>query len=436
MSFLILVTNTNERLYEERKELNMGDQLLIKNAAQVVTPQGHTAIKGASMKDVKIYENASVLIEDGHIVAVGDGAEWAKTVPVDKQIDATGKTVLPGFVDSHTHFVFGGYRADEFLWRMEGMTYMEIMERGGGINNTMKATRNASAEELIEHSMDILEKMLAFGITTVEGKSGYGMDHDTELKQLEVMKELEQRQPVEIVRTFMGAHSIPPEYKGRNEEFLKFLVKEVMPDVKKADLAQFCDIFCEKGVFSIEESRQYLQQAKDMGFDLKIHADEIVTLGGAELGAELGCTSADHLLHASDEGIKALANSDTVATLLPTTAFCLKEPFAPARKMIDAGCAVALATDFNPGSGFTNSVPLMIALGVIYMGMTAEEAITALTLNGAAAVGRADTIGSIEEGKQADIVILQYPSYKFLPYHTGVNIVETVIKKGKVVHQA
>lgn len=414
----------------------MGDQLLIKNAAQVVTPQGHTAIKGASMKDVKIYENASVLIEDGHIVAVGDGAEWAKTVPVDKQIDATGKTVLPGFVDSHTHFVFGGYRADEFLWRMEGMTYMEIMERGGGINNTMKAIRNASAEELIEHSMDILEKMLAFGITTVEGKSGYGMDHDTELKQLEVMKELEQRQPVEIVRTFMGAHSIPPEYKGRNEEFLKFLVKEVMPDVKKADLAQFCDIFCEKGVFSIEESRQYLQQAKDMGFDLKIHADEIVTLGGAELGAELGCTSADHLLHASDEGIKALANSDTVATLLPTTAFCLKEPFAPARKMIDAGCAVALATDFNPGSGFTNSVPLMIALGVIYMGMTAEEAITALTLNGAAAVGRADTIGSIEEGKQADIVILQYPSYKFLPYHTGVNIVETVIKKGKVVHQA
>ena len=414
----------------------MGDQLLIKNAAQVVTPHGHTAIKGASMKDVKIYENASVLIEDGHIVAVGDGAEWAKTVPVDKQIDATGKTVLPGFVDSHTHFVFGGYRADEFLWRMEGMTYMEIMERGGGINNTMKATRNASAEELIEHSMDILEKMLAFGITTVEGKSGYGMDHDTELKQLEVMKELEQRQPVEIVRTFMGAHSIPPEYKGRNEEFLQFLVKEVMPDVKKADLAQFCDIFCEKGVFSIEESRQYLQQAKDMGFDLKIHADEIVTLGGAELGAELGCTSADHLLHASEEGIKALANSDTVATLLPTTAFCLKEPFAPARKMIDAGCAVALATDFNPGSGFTNSVPLMIALGVIYMGMTAEEAITALTLNGAAAVGRADTIGSIEEGKQADIVILQYPSYKFLPYHTGVNIVETVIKKGKVVHQA
>lgn len=414
----------------------MSEQLLIKNATQVVTPLGHTALKGAAMKDVRIYENTSVLIEDGRIKAIGNDPSWEASVPADKQIDATGKTVLPGFVDSHTHFVFGGYRADEFLWRMEGMTYMEIMERGGGINNTMQATRNASAEELIDHSLDILNKMLAFGITTVEGKSGYGMDHDTEIRQLEVMKELENRQPVEIVRTFMGAHSIPPEFKGRNQEFLQFLVDEVMPEVKQKDLAQFCDIFCEKGVFSIEESRQFLQQAKNMGFDLKIHADEIVTLGGAELGAELGCHSADHLLHASDEGVKALANSDTVATLLPTTAFCLKEQFAPARKMIDAGCAVALATDFNPGSGFTNSVPLMIALGVIYMGMTAEEAITALTLNGAAAVGRADQIGSIEEGKQADIVILQYPSYKFLPYHTGVNIVETVIKKGKVVHQA
>lgn len=414
----------------------MAEQLLIKNAAQVVTPLGHTALKGAAMKEVQIYENTSVLIEDGRIKAIGNEPSWETSVLADKQIDATGKTVLPGFVDSHTHFVFGGYRADEFLWRMEGMTYMEIMERGGGINNTMQATRNASAEELIDHSLDILNKMLAFGITTVEGKSGYGMDHDTELRQLEVMKELEKHQPVEIVRTFLGAHSIPPEFKGRNQEFLQFLVDEVMPEVKQKDLAQFCDIFCEKGVFSIEESRKFLQQAKDMGFDLKIHADEIVTLGGAELGAELGCHSADHLLHASEEGINALANSNTVATLLPTTAFCLKEPFAPARKMIDAGCAVALATDFNPGSGFTNSVPLMIALGVIYMGMTAEEAITALTLNGAAAVGRADQIGSIEEGKQADIVILQYPSYKFLPYHTGVNIVETVIKKGKVVHQA
>ncbi|MBP9625203.1 MAG: imidazolonepropionase [Veillonella sp.] len=409
------------------------EQLLIKNAAQIVTPKGHSARKGAAMKDVDVYENASILIEDGKIVAVGDDPRM-KDVPADRQIDATGKAVLPGFVDSHTHFVFGGYRPDEFLWRMEGMTYMEIMERGGGIANTMKATREASEEELITHSLDFLEKMLAFGITTVEGKSGYGMDYDTELKQLRVMRELEKRQPVSIVRTFLGAHSVPTNYKGRNDEFIDFLLQEVMPTVKAEKLAEFCDVFCEKGVFSIEESRRLLTKAREMGFKLKIHADEIVTFGGSELAGELKCTSADHLLHASDAGIKALADNDVVATLLPTTAFCLKEPYAPARKMIDAGCAVALATDFNPGSGFTNSVPLMIALAVIYMGMTAEEAITALTLNGAAAVGRADSIGSIEVGKEADLVLLQYPSYKFLPYHTGVNIVDSVVKGGKLVY--
>lgn len=407
---------------------------LIKNAAQIVTPEGHKAVKGKAMGKLKIYEGASILMDEGKIVAIGNDPQWEKDVTADCQIDAKGKTVLPGFVDSHTHFVFGGYRADEFCWRMEGMSYMEIMERGGGINNTMQATRNASEEELIDHSMDILKKMLSFGITTVEGKSGYGMDYDTELKQLRVMKKLEDMQPIDIVRTFLGAHSLPPEYKGRADEFLNFLIKEVMPDIKKEDLAQFCDIFCEKGVFSIEESRKLLKAARDMGFDLKIHADEIITLGGAELAAELGCTSADHLLHASNQGIKDLAEKDVVATLLPTTAFCLKEPYAAARKMIDNGCAVALATDFNPGSGFTNSVPLMIALAVIYMGMTAEETITALTLNGAAAVGRADKVGSLEVGKAADAVILQYPSYRFLPYNTGVNTVETVIKNGKVVH--
>lgn len=414
----------------------MTQRLLIKNASQIVTPKGHSAIRGADMKDVAIYENQSILIEDGTIVAIGDNPAWEKEIPTERQVDAKGKTVLPGFVDSHTHFVFGGYRADEFLWRMEGMSYMDIMERGGGIANTMKATREASEDELITHSLDFLKKMLAFGITTVEGKSGYGMDYDTELKQLRVMKRLEELQPVSIVRTFLGAHAVPPSYKDRNDEFIDFLLRDVMPTVAKEKLAEFCDVFCEKGVFSIEESRKLLTAAREQGFKLKIHADEIVTFGGSELAGELKCTSADHLLHASEAGIKALADNGVVATLLPTTAFCLKEPYAAARKMIDSGCAVALATDFNPGSGFTNSVPLMIALAVIYMGMTVEEAITALTLNGAAAVDRADRIGSVEVGKQADLVILQYPSYKFLPYHTGVNIVETVIKNGEIVHRA
>lgn len=411
----------------------MIDRLLIKNVAQIVTPEGKTARRGRDMKKLKIYENQSILIENGKIRSIGSQPDWEKLVPADKQIDARGKAVLPGFVDSHTHLVFGGYRPDEFLWRMEGMSYMEIMERGGGILNTMKATREASEEELVDHSMDFLKKMLAMGVTTVEAKSGYGQDHDTEIKQMKVVQELNRRQPIELVSTFLGAHAVPPEFKDRGDDFIEFLLKEVMPEVARDHLAEFCDVFCEKGVFSIEQSRHLLQEARKMGFKLKIHADEIVSLGGAELAAELHATSADHLLHASDAGIKAMAESGVVSTLLPTTAFCLKEPFARAREMIDAGCAVALATDFNPGSGFTFSVPLMIGLAVIYMKMTAEEAITALTLNGAAAVDRADRIGSLEPGKQADLVILQYPSYKFLPYHTGINIVETVVKNGKVV---
>ena len=411
----------------------MVDRLLIKNAAQIVTPEGKSARHGREMKQLKIYENQSILIENGKIRSIGNQPDWEKLVPADKQIDASGKAVLPGFVDSHTHLVFGGYRPDEFLWRMGGMSYMEIMERGGGILNTMKATREASREELVDHSMDFLKKMLAMGVTTVEAKSGYGQDHDTEIKQMEVVRDLNEKQPIELVSTFLGAHAVPPEYKDRGDDFIEFLLKDVMPEVAEKHLAEFCDVFCEKGVFSIEQSRHLLTEARKMGFKLKIHADEIVSLGGAELAGELHATSADHLLHASDEGIRAMADNGVVSTLLPTTAFCLKEPFARAREMIDAGCAVALATDFNPGSGFTFSVPLMIGLEVIYMKMTAEEAITALTLNGAAALDRADRIGSLEPGKQADLVILQYPSYKFLPYHTGINIVETVIKKGKVV---
>ncbi|MCH3950118.1 MAG: imidazolonepropionase [Acidaminococcus sp.] len=411
----------------------MGKTLLIKNAAQIVTPQGKEAHFGKEMSNLKIYENASILVEDGKIAAIGTDPSWEKKVPEENQIDAAGKAVLPGFVDSHTHLVFGGYRPDEFLWRMGGMSYMDIMNRGGGIVNTMKATRAASEEELADHAMDHLKKMLAMGVTTVEAKSGYGQDYDTEIKQLHVTQKLNASQPIELVSTFLGAHAVPPEFAGRGDDFIEFLLKKVMPTVAKEHLAEFCDVFCEKDVFSVEQSRHLLTEARKMGFKLKIHADEIVSLGGSELAGELHATSADHLLHASDAGIKAMAENKVVSTLLPTTAFCLREPFARAREMIDSGCAVALATDFNPGSGFTFSVPLMIGLAVIYMHMSAEEAITALTLNGAAAVDRADRIGTLEPGKQADIVILQYPSYKFLPYHTGINIVEKVIKKGELV---
>jgi imidazolonepropionase len=386
------------------------------------------------MSDLSIIENGAVIITDGIITYVGKDANCPPLpdFPEHTVVDATGKAVLPGFIDSHTHFIFGGYREEEFSWRMRGDSYMSIMERGGGIHNTMTATRNASFDELKEAGRKRLDKMLAMGVTTVEGKSGYGMDKATELKQLEVMKALNEEHLVDIVSTFMGAHATPKEYKSREDDFLDYLISEVLPEVKKQGLAECCDIFCEKNVFDIEQSRRYLTAAKEMGFKLKIHADEIVTIGGAELAAELGTLSADHLLQASDKGIEELAKSDTVATLLPCTAFSLKEHYARGRYMIDSGCAVALATDLNPGSSFTNSIPLLFALACIYMQLSPEEAVTALTINSAAAVGKADTTGSIDVGKQGDIVILEYPSYKFLPYHIGMNIVETVVKKGVV----
>lgn len=409
--------------------------LIIKSAAQLVTCSGFSAKKGREMSDLHVIEKGTVIITDGIITYVGEdaGCPPLSDYPGHEVIDASGKAVLPGFVDSHTHFVFGGYREEEFSWRMRGDSYMSIMERGGGIHNTMTATRNASFEKLKEAGRKRLDSMLKMGVTTVEGKSGYGMDKETELKQLEVMKALNDEHPVDIVSTFMGAHATPAEYKGKEDDFLDYMIKEVMPEVKEKNLAECCDIFCEKNVFDIEQSRKYLTAARELGFELKIHADEIVTLGGAELAAELSALSTDHLLQASDQGIADLAESGVVATLLPCTAFSLKEHYARGRYMIDAGCAVALATDLNPGSSFTNSIPLLFALACIYMQLSPEEAVTALTINGAAAVGRADKIGSIDVGKQGDLVILEFPSYKFLPYHIGMNIVGRVVKKGNII---
>ena len=439
-------------------------KLYIRHASELVTCRGKAPRRGREMADIGLIEDGAVLLSDGRIEAVGTTKELDQRLGLDpKQADALhpetasvssqaaepadteingqpstilnawGKTVLPGFVDSHTHFIFGGFRADEFSWRLKGDSYMSIMERGGGINATIRPTKEASEEELIAAGMDRLNRMAEFGVTTVEGKSGYGMDCETELKQLRVMKELDRRHPLDVVSTFLGPHSVLPEYKGREREFLDYMLTQVMPLVKEENLAEFADIFCEKNVFSIEDSEYYLNQAKKLGFRLKIHADEMYPLGGGELAARAGAVSADHLLKASDEGIRQMAEAGVISTLLPATAFCLKEEYAPARKMIDSGCAVALASDLNPGSCFTNSIPLLIALGCIYMNMSIEEVITALTINGAAAVGRADTIGSIEEGKQADILIMKYPSITYLPYHTAVNQVETVIKKGEII---
>ncbi len=345
-------------------------KMYIRHASELVTCRGKAPRRGREMADIGLIEDGAVLLSDGLIEAVGTTRELdqrlglepesedtlklnavsgssqaAEAVPMEIKgcpvtvLNAFGKTILPGFVDSHTHFIFGGFRADEFSWRLKGDSYMSIMERGGGINATIRPTKEASEEDLIAVGMDRLNRMAEFGVTTVEGKSGYGMDCETELKQLRVMKELDKRHPLDVVSTFLGPHSVLPEYKGRERDFLDYMLTQVMPLVKNENLAEFADIFCEKNVFSIEDSEYYLNQAKELGFQLKIHADEIYSLGGGELAARVGAVSADHLLKASDEGIRQMAEAGVISTLLPATAFCLKEEYAPARKMIDNGCA-------------------------------------------------------------------------------------------------
>ena len=414
----------------------MSDRRIIAHCT-LVTPLGNTAKKGEEMKDILIREDSFVFIEDGIIKATGKmkdlevlglsgTAEW---------LDAGGRVLLPGFVDSHTHLVFGGFRPDEFQWRLNGDSYMSIMERGGGIQSTVNATRETSKEAMVDKAEWFIERMVEMGVTTVEAKSGYGLDTETEVKMLDALDELKNKKDkkIDLVTTFLGAHAVPKEYAGRTSEYCDLIINEMIPKVK--DKADFFDIFTEKNVFEIEDSRRLLQAAKEAGMKLKLHADEIVQLGGAELAAEMGAVSADHLLHVSDEGIRRMAEKGVVATLLPLTAFALKEPYAPARKFIENDCAVALATDLNPGSCFSGSIPLTIALACIYMNMKIEEVITALTLNGAAAVGMADSIGTIEPGKWANLVLLDFNSIHFLPYYVAMNCVNTTIRHGKIVYQ-
>ena len=411
----------------------MNENLIIFNAT-IVTPLGFSARKGEQMGQLQKIENGTVEVTRGIITYVGPNRNEERDGYYDHywHYNARGRCLLPGFVDSHTHFVFGGQRAEEFARRMKGESYLSIMEQGGGIAATVKATRALSYIRLRSKAEGFLKKLTAMGVPTVEGKSGYGLDTETELMQLKVMRSLnsDETKKIDIVSTFLGAHALPSEYRGRSDAYIDFLIETMLPEIRAKELAECCDVFCEQGVFSVEQSRRLLTAAKELGFRLKIHADELVQLGGAELAAELGALSADHLLHVSDAGIRALAQAGVVATLLPLTAFALKEPYAPARALIDAGCAVALATDLNPGSCFSGSIPLTFALACIHMGLTLEEAITALTLNGAAALGRADTIGSIEVGKQGDFVVLDDSDYHILPYYIGMNCVNTTIKGG------
>jgi imidazolonepropionase len=408
--------------------------LLVTNIGELATPTGTTAASGQAMSGIKLARDAVIVVNVDKIIWAGPASELPSIEgPAPDVVDAGGRAVIPGFVDSHTHFIFGGYRDEEFLWRAGGMPYMEIHQRGGGIATSVAATRAASTQELVRSGAIRLERMLELGVTTVEGKSGYGLDLDTELRQLEAMKTLMSRQPVDIIPTFMGMHSVPVEYPGQPSAYTDHVLSKVLPKIRKQGIARFCDVFCEKGVFELVDSRRFLEAAKAMGFGIKLHADEIQRLGGAGLAAALGATSADHLLKADPADLAAMAAAGVIATCLPLTAFVLREPYADARSMIDAGCAVALASDLNPGSCYSQSIPLAAALGVLYMGMSMEEVLCALTLNGAAALGLAHDRGSLEAGKLADILILDAPSYRHLAYHTGMNIISTVIKRGKVV---
>ncbi len=413
----------------------MNGNLIIKDATELVTVSGYAAKKGKGMSMLNIIHDGGLVIENGIITRVGKTKDvlYGLDISCFNVIDAKGKSVLPGFIDPHTHFIFAGYRAHEFSWRLSGMSYMEIMKQGGGIINTVSETRRATLEALVASGKTRLNSMLSMGVTTVEGKSGYGLDHDTELKQLKAMSILNNTHPVDIVSTFMGAHAIPDEFKGNPDGFIDYLIDYVLLDVAKSGLAEFCDIFCEEGVFTVEQSRRFIEAARALGLKIKIHADELSSSGGSRLAVESMAISADHLLHISDEDIERISRSNVVATLLPLTAFCLKEPYARARYMIDKGCAVALATDFNPGSCFSESIPLVFALATIYMGMTPEETICAMTLNAAAAIDRAKILGSLDIGKIGDAIILEFPSYLYIPYHTGVNSVEKVIKRGNIV---
>jgi imidazolonepropionase len=405
---------------------------LITNIGQLLTMEGNGPAKGEQMKTLPVLENAVIGLKDGKIAFIGTNEE-AEGFRADQVIDANGKLVTPGLVDPHTHLVFGGSREHELALKQQGVPYLEILKRGGGILSTVRATRAASEEELFAKAKFHLNRMLSYGVTTVEAKSGYGLDEETELKQLRVVQRLQQEHPMDLVSTFLGAHAIPLEYKDNPDEFLARMAT-LLHTIQKEELAEFVDIFCETGVFTVEQSRAFLQAAKFLGFAVKIHADEIDPLGGTELAVELGAVSGDHLVGASDVGIAQLAKSNTIAVLLPGTSFYLgKEKYARARDMIEAGVAVALATDFNPGSSPTENLQLIMSLAALKLNMTPEEIWHAVTVNAAYAINRGEEAGRIAIGRKADIVIWDAPNYAYIPYHYGVNHVNTVLKEGKVV---
>jgi imidazolonepropionase len=414
--------------------------LIIKSATQLLTLAGGIQ-RGADLGKLGLIEDGAVAITDGEIIAVGSSAKLQQQYQASENLDAIGKIVMPGFIDPHTHLIWIGDRAAEFEMRLKGATYTEIMNAGGGIVSTVAKTREADIDTLVEQARNRMRRMVANGTTTAEVKTGYGLETEAELRILEAILRLDDEGPMELSPTFLGAHAIPAEYSARADEYTDLVCDEMLPAVKDwwesngaGRPLPFVDVFCETGAFSLDQSRRILERARDLGFPLKIHADEFNGLGGTRLAVELGATSADHLVHTPALDIAALGTSDTVAVALPCTPFGLsEEDYTPAKAILGAGGILALATDLNPGTAWCESMQFVIALACRYMRLTPAQAIAAATINAAAAIGRADQVGSLEPGKQADILLLAVPDYRHLGYRFGTNLVSHTIKQGKIV---
>ena len=413
--------------------------MLIHSASQLLTLSGGPQ-RGQQLGQLGLIEDGAVLIHDGKIAATGKTAELRAAYPDEPALDVHGRVILPGFVDPHTHLIWAGDRAAEFEMRLEGKTYLEILAAGGGILSTVRATRSASPEDLLAQTRTRAGQLFRHGTTTAEAKTGYGLETSSEIQQLAALLRLDEEGPLEIVPTFLGAHAVAPEYKGDPQGFTGLICREMIPAVLDWWLQHaaprplpFVDVFCETGAFNLAQSRQILETAQQAGFPLKIHADEFDNLGGASLAASLGAASADHLVKTSPEDIRALAQSDTVAVALPCTPFGLADPhYTPARQILAADGLLAIASDINPGTGWCENMQFVIALACRYLRLTPAQAIAAATINAAAAVGRADRIGSLEPGKQADLLILSVNDYRHLGYRFGTNLVAQVMKKGRL----
>jgi imidazolonepropionase len=415
--------------------INREVDLIIKNTSELLT------LSPVSKEEsgLGIIRNGAIVVENGKIFWVGKTEELSKRILLKqkgKKINAKGKLVMPGLIDSHTHLVFAGSREREFELRIQGLSYLEIAERGGGILSTVEATRKASFEELFLLGKKRLNRMLSKGVTTLEAKSGYGLSPKDELKILKVTRALHESHPIDLVPTFLGAHTIPREFKNNRKRYIDLLIQKMIPKVAEEKLAEFCDVFCEEKAFDLQESRKILETGKEYGLKPKIHADQLTSGGGAELAAEVDAYSADHLEYVSPAGIEKMAEKGVTAVLLPGASFFLSmKKFPPVREMIERGVSVALASDLNPGSSMTESLPLIMTMGCAMFRMLPREVIQATTIHAAKSIGRENEIGSLEVGKQADIAIFDIPNYRYLPYHFGVDHVEVVIKKGKVVYE-